>query len=254
MRQLPTPNRSGPPYNPGVRDLVAGKQKWSSPRNSEQARRGYRGWHERGYLPHRDQPGLVQFVTFELADCFPVALRSEWEHYARITDNHERRRLLEAYLDRGLGQCYLKRPDIAATVEENFRFFSRRSRTLPANDASRVLSPESKSIVCYELRAWIIMPNHVHVLFKVGAVPMSETVGAWKKHTGRLANELLGRRGPFWAGDYFDVYMRDADHERKTIHYIEHNPVKAKLVRDPRAWTWSSARFRDENGNLHLPD
>ena len=28
-------------------------------------------WHSRGYLPHFDQPGLVQMVTFRLADALP---------------------------------------------------------------------------------------------------------------------------------------------------------------------------------------
>ena len=82
---------------------------------------------------------------------------------------------------------------------------------------------------------------------------MSETVGAWKKHTARLANRLLGRRGAFWAEDYFDTYMRDAEHERKTIRYIENNPAKAKLVLNPKDWPWSSERFRDEFGVLKLP-
>ncbi len=46
---------------------------------------------------------------------------------------------------------------------------------------------------------------------------MSETVGAWKKPPGRLANKLRGNHGAFWAEDYFDVFMRDAKHERKTV-------------------------------------
>ena len=96
------------------------------------------------------------------------------------------------------------------------------------------------------------MPNHVHVLFKVGMASMSETVGAWKKHTGRLANKLIGKAGAFWAEDYFDVFMRNSEHERKTVHYIENNPMKAKLVLDPKDWPWSSARFRDEFGMLKL--
>jgi REP element-mobilizing transposase RayT len=119
-------------------------------------------------------------------------------------------------------------------VEDNFREFSGQS-------ASR-----------YELRAWVIMPNHVHVLFKVGMTPMSEIVGAWKTHTGRLANKLLGKRGAFWATDYFDTYMRDPEHERKTVRYIENNPTKSKLVVDPKDWAWSSARFRDQHGALRL--
>ena len=81
---------------------------------------------------------------------------------------------------------------------------------------------------------------------------MSDIVGAWKKHTGRLANRLLGERGAFWNEDYFDVFIRDSEHERKTVHYIENNPVKTKLVRDPKDWPWCSARFRDEFGRLIL--
>jgi REP element-mobilizing transposase RayT len=96
------------------------------------------------------------------------------------------------------------------------------------------------------------MPNHVHVLFKVGTTSMSEIVGAWKKHTGRLANKLLGKQGAFWAEDYFDTFMRVAEHERKTVRYIENNPEKAKLVLDAKDWPWSSARFGDEYGVIRL--
>lgn len=226
LKRLPRP-----PHNPGVRDLVEGKRRWSSRPKVEDARKGFRGWHERGYLPHRDEPGLTQFVTFHLADSFPESLRSEWEHLAKIEDDRERRKELEAYLDRGRGECHLREPQVAGLVEDNFRNFSGRS---------------------YELRAWVLMPNHVHVLFKVGTVSMAEIVGSWKKHTGRLANRVLGRRGAFWAEDYFDTYMRDINHERKAIRYIENNPTKAKLVLDPKGWPWSSARLRDESGALHL--
>ena len=123
----------------------------------------------------------------------------------------------------------MRRQEIAKLVEDNFRQFS----------GDR-----------YELRAWVVMANHVHILFKVGAVPMSETVGAWKKHTGRLANKLIGKQGAFWAEDYFDVFIRDVAHERRMIRYIENNPTKARLVLDPKEWSWSSARFRDEYGKL----
>ena len=44
----------------------------------------------------------------------------------------------------------------------------------------------------YELRAWVVMPNHVHVLFKVGEVSMSQIVEDWKKFTAHAINKLLG--------------------------------------------------------------
>ena len=175
---------------------------------------------------------MIQFVTFRLAASFPESLRSEWAHLVRISDDAERRQELEAYLDLGRGECHLHKPEVAQLIEDNIRQF--------AGDR-------------YELRAWVIMPNHVHVLFKVGAVSMSETVGAWKKHTGRLANRLLGISGSFWAKDYFDVYMRNPEQERNTICYIENNPTKSKLVLDPKEWPWSSARHRDAYGILPPP-
>ena len=214
-----------------MRELIANKRRYSSAPKREDAIRGFRGWHERGYLPHRDEPGLTQFVTFRLTDTFPESLRSEWEHLWRIEDDRKRRIELEAYLDRGRGECHLRRPDVAQIVETALRFFH-------ANG--------------YELHAWCVMPNHVHVLFKVDAMPMAEIVESWKKHTAQKVNRLLKRRGNFWEEDYWDTYMRDAEHERRTVRYIESNPAKAKLVLDPRDWPWSSARFRDEFGGLRL--
>jgi REP element-mobilizing transposase RayT len=220
------------PHNPGLRELVENKRKWSSKPQTENAKRGFRGWHERGFLPHRDEPGLIQFVTFRLTDSFPAQLRSEWEQIWMTEDDRERHEQIETYLDKGRGACHLRRADLAQLVEDNFRQFA----------GTR-----------YELRAWMVMPNHVHVLFKVGAVPMSEIIGAWKRHTARRANEILGTRGAFWSKDYFDTFIQDAEHELKSVHYIENNPVKAKLILDPRQWRWSSARYRDEFGRLKYP-
>ncbi len=217
------------PHNPGIRELVANKRRYSHRQSAEEAKLGFRGWHERGYLPHFDAPGRTQFVTFRLTDGFPEGRRSEWEHLLLIENDEERRAQLEEYLDRGHGEAWLKLPAIGALVEGALRYF----------DGQR-----------YELRAWVVMPNHVHVLFKVGTVPMSEIVESWKSFTAKEANKLLGRTGHFWQVDYWDTFMRDAEREAKTVRYIEDNPPKAKLVLDPREWPWSSARLRDQYGCL----
>src|SRR5256885_14463302 len=87
-------------------------------KHGETPRVPFRGWHARGYLPHCDKPGLIQLVTFRLADAMPAARRNEWEPLLAIKEERERRTKLEAYLDRGYGACYLKRVDTAALVEE----------------------------------------------------------------------------------------------------------------------------------------
>lgn len=63
-------------------------------------------------------------------------------------------------LDKGRGECHLGPAEIAKLVEDNFRRFGEYL-------GSRALAPGA---VRYELRAWVLMPNHVHVLFKTGAV------------------------------------------------------------------------------------
>jgi len=227
----PNPRPYGPPHNPGVRELVAGKRKWASSLTPEQAKAGFKGWHERGYLPHRDEPGLTQMVTFHVADSFPTALRGEWAALLEIEDDAERRIKLQAYLDKGRGECPLRNPLVAKLVDGAFRFHHGSA---------------------YELRAWVIMPNHVHVLFKVTGKPMGRVIKDWKEYTAREANKLLGRRGQFWALDYWDTFMRNSAHEIQARDYAEKNPVKAGLIGERKDWPWSSARFRDPYGHLTL--
>jgi len=219
-RRLPSP-----PHNPGVRDLVEGKRAWDDRASQARQREGFRGWHERGYLPHRDSPGLTQFITYHLADAFPAELRGEWAALLKIEAEPERQKQLETYLDRGRGRCFLSRREIAETCEKAFHNF----------DGER-----------YVVKAWCLMPNHVHVLVQIATVPMAVVVKSWKGFTARECNKILGRSGSFWANDYWDTYMRDSEHEQTTVRYIENNPVKARLTTAAKDWPWSSARFRDE--------
>jgi REP element-mobilizing transposase RayT len=145
--------------------------------------------------------------------------------------NRERRRRLERYLDAGYGECLLARPSLAKLVEAALRFFH----------GGR-----------YLLRAWVVMPNHVHAMLVVWDAPLGQIVGGWKSCTARRINECLGRSGVVWARDYWDSYIRDAAHEVRACRYIELNPFKAGLASDPSQWSWSSARYRDAYGRLVL--
>jgi putative transposase len=224
---------SSPPYNPGLQQLVEGKQAWAAPPDTDAGPQGFLGWHQRGYLPHRDAPGLTQFVTFRLHDSLPVGRRGEWEALLRIEEARQRRIQLEDYLDHGHGECWLRQPAIAGLTEGALRHF----------DGSR-----------YELLAWVVMPNHVHVLLRTWRRPLASVVQSWKRFVAREANKLLGREGAFWEREYWDTYMRDEEQAVTARRYTEQNPVEARLVREPKDWAWSSARLRDAHGRLVLPE
>jgi hypothetical protein len=66
------PVRRTPPKNVGLLELIRAKRQWSWKPSIEELKMGFRGWHQRGYLPHFDAPGVTQFVTFQLHDAFPV--------------------------------------------------------------------------------------------------------------------------------------------------------------------------------------
>jgi len=97
----------------------------------------------------------------------------------------------------------------------------------------------------YELAAFVIMSNHVHVLL-LPKVPVSLLMKSLKGYTAREANKLLGRTGePFWQKESYDHWVRDQGEWGRIKAYIENNPVKAGLVLSPEDYWWSSAGHVD---------
>lgn len=205
--------------------VVADKRCWHLGVSSREVATGFRGWHTRGYLPRFDKPGLVQMVTYRLADAMPRERRAEWESFLELKDESEKHRRIEAYLDAGHGSCILRQVIAAAIVQGN----------LLHGDGLR-----------YRLLAWVIMPNHVYTLFETTVVPVDKILHAWKSYTAHRIGELLGSTGTIWQPDYFDRHIRDREHFDRAVRYIEHNPVKPGLVAAPEEWPWSSARWRKD--------
>ena len=168
----------------------------------------HRGWHERGYLPHFDAGAAVQAITYRLADSLPRHVECD-------------RRRSESLLDRGRGRCILRQPALAREVIDAWRHF----------DGVR-----------YRLHAWVVMPNHVHVVATMfDGHPLSRIVHSWKSYTAHRIRALTGGTGRVWHPDYWDRFVRDEAHFLTAVTYVEYNPVLAGLVERPDAWPFSSA-------------
>jgi putative transposase len=216
-----------------LKQLMSAKNEWCRSLTSEERKLGFLGWHERGYLPHCDFPNLVQLVTFRLRDSMPGSCRGEWAHLLKIEDARDRRTKLEEHLDRGVGDCQLRESEFAKSVEDALLGFHKDR---------------------YEILAWCVMANHVHVLCNVLRTPLWKMIQSWKIHTTSQTKHLRFGAKSFWQREYWDTFMRNEDQERKAIKYIEANPVKGKLCRTPESWPFSSARYRDRFGSLNLPE
>ncbi len=169
-------------------------------------------------LPHWQQGDALQFVTFRLGDALPVSLMRDWQEeraqwlamhpqpWSAETEAEYHRRFsarIERWLDQGMGSCHFADPEARRMLADCLMRF----------DGERVRH-----------EAWVIMPNHVHVLFSP-TVPMAKLDQAWKGHSARI----LGK-GPIWQRDYRDTLIRDVEHYANVLRYIRRNPLKAKLA------------------------
>jgi putative transposase len=90
--------------------------------------------------------------------------------------------------------------------------------------------------------AWVLMPNHVHLIL----VPSDEDglrralSRVHRTYAGRI-HERLQRTGHFWQGRFGCVAMDEA-HLCAAFRYVAMNPVRAGLVKRAEDWRWSSVR------------
>ena len=184
-----------------------------------------KGWYSRGYLPHFDDSLKTQFITCRLYDSLPQKTleRFRTELAAKKVEDIDREvmLLIEKFLDSGYGECFLKKREVAEIVRDSLQKFGGER---------------------YKLIAWVIMPNHIHLLLKpLNDWTIEKIMQSFKSFTASEANKFLDRGGKFWMREYFDRYIRDTEHFEKAFRYIENNPVKAGFCKKPEEWEFSSA-------------
>ncbi|HYC60307.1 MAG TPA: transposase [Thermoanaerobaculia bacterium] len=175
--------------------------------------------HSRGRLPHWRVDNGVYFITFRLRDSLPRELAKqlfvERDHMLRgCTTSVDRARLdaafglrLDLELDRHRGSCVLR--EHAGVIADALKHFDRDR---------------------YELHAWCVMPNHVHVMMHVSdGNDVPKIVHSWKSYTARAIG-----RGVIWQREYFDRVVRSPREFADTRAYIRENPAKAGLM----DWAW----------------
>ncbi len=108
--------------------------------------------------------------------------------------------------------------------------------------ASFMLSHLLKSDkINYDLQAFVIMPDHLHIIIKpIAGNPLSEIMKNLKGSSSFQLNKMLGRTGPLWQVENFDHLIRDEIGLQQKWQYIKENPVKAKLVDQPERYPYSS--------------
>ena len=92
-----------------------------------------------------------------------------------------------------------------------------------------------------ETWAYCLMPNHIHLI----VVPetkdgLNQAIGEAHRRYTRRINFREGWRGHLWQGR-FSSFIMEESYLLACTRYVELNPVRAGLVKNPEDWHWSSA-------------
>ena len=207
-------------------------------------------------LPHIQPSGATFFVTFRLAGSLPkeVVLRLKEEQSKnerrlfKVKDETERKKKIDdqrklyfgkfdEILDNATsGPCWLNEERIVKVVADAIHLHDKKE---------------------YDLLAYCIMPNHVHLVFTVrhdfitsvraearatsttSRYSMTDILRLIKGATARDANKILNRTGAFLQHESYDRVVRDEKELNRIIGYTINNPVKARLVKNAEDWKWS---------------
>ena len=182
-------------------------------------------------LSHWFQPGVTYFITFRTEDSIPASISARWyaerndwllrhgiqskvtrwrDRLAQLPEN-QRREFHETFstqyrknLDKGLGSCVLRRPELSKIVANSLLHF----------DNNR-----------YHLGDFVVMPNHVHLLVGLlGDTEVEAQCYSWKKYTATRINLVLGQKGRFWQEESFNHLVRSPEQFEAIRIYIAENP------------------------------
>ena len=172
-----------------------------------------------GHLPHVSERQKLYVVTFRLHDSLPrEVVKGYLEECKRMfggdmpafktkRESLLYQKMMEA-MDAGYGECLLKDKAIRRIVEDAFDF-------VDDNMAG--------------VDAYVIMPNHVHVVLRTyEGITIQQVIHSVKSYTAVEINRQLHRSGGVWQREYYDRIIRNEAHYANAINYIRSNPRHCK--------------------------
>ena len=207
----------------------------------------YRQYYRRD-LPHIQPRGATLLVNFRLANSLPIEvvarLRAEAGQFEKrllaMKDPREKHLLREnaqrklfAKWDDALhhsqsGPFWLKDDRIAEIVVCSIRYYDGK---------------------WFDVVAYYIMPNHVHLVLtpyeisETADYSLTKIMHNIKRNSANHANKVLERTGAFWQHENYDHFARDGAELERIIKYVLNNPVQAGLVKGRQDWKWSYCKY-----------
>jgi putative transposase len=101
---------------------------------------------------------------------------------------------------------------------------------------------ERRNEDCFDLHAWVLMPDHIHLVLQPDKSSLEEIMRRFKSLSWKRCRTEAGLVEPLWQRGFHDRGVRNERALLAAIDYVHLNPVRAELVRHPEEWPWSSFR------------
>jgi len=195
-------------------------------------------------LPHYQPTDASFFITFRLAGSLPNEVINKLKHEYEIERSY-----LETIKDmevknnklRDYNKIYFKKFD------EFLDKYNDSPKWLNKEDVAQMVSDaiHYRDGKDYELIAYCIMPNHVHIVINVERSDASlyKILQSLKAYTARECNKILNRTGSFWQHESYDHVICNEKELNNIIWYVLNNPVKAGLVSEWQKWKWNYCKY-----------
>jgi len=200
-------------------------------------------------LPHWIPPGAIFFITFRLANSLPQPILQA----LKVERERERQAILAQWDGAQQRAAPWTKPSLGSTTPGSIAAWrpapggwpmSRLPASWPTLHASHGRQ--------FDLVAYCIMPNHVHLLIDTeryvrkpthrgvtAPYPLTDLLKQIKGRTARYCNQLLKRSGSFWQHESYDHVVRDSQEYERIVRYTLNNPVKAGLVEEWQHWPFT---------------
>ncbi len=90
------------------------------------------------------------------------------------------------------------------------------------------LVPETQT----ECFAWALIPNHAHLLFRTGSVPVSRLMSRLLTGYAGWFNKKYHRHGQLFQNRYKSILCQEDAYLKELVRYIHLNPLRAGIVED----------------------
>jgi putative transposase len=100
---------------------------------------------------------------------------------------------------------------------------------------------KTKATLNFEILAWVVLPDHFHLLLTPSKCTPSDILHRFKLSYGALyrkRHELAG--GRLWQRRFWDHIIRNEADLNRHIDYIHYNPVKHSLTQSPFNYPYTS--------------